>query len=83
MRFRHTEIQTKDIDLAAVYLSATGLKPTLVREDGDSLVTFLLLDNETTRSVMLEYATGLMELNIKNFAAHRSWLYRQTREVKS
>jgi hypothetical protein len=79
---RQPEIQTNDIDLAAVYMVATGRKPTMCKEPGDTLVTFLMPLDEVTREVMLSYASGQLNLNVKKFAACRAWLYRQAREVR-
>lgn len=80
---RTTAIETNDIDLAAVYMTATGRKPNLYRVPGQALVTFQMPADEATRRVMLEYAAGSLELNVKRFAACRAWLYRQAREVRS
>jgi hypothetical protein len=79
---RQPAIQTNDIDLAAVYMTATGLKPGMYRATGDTLVTFQMPSDKATRKVMLEYALGSLELNVKRFAACRAWLYRQTRGVR-
>jgi hypothetical protein len=80
---RQPAIETNDIDLAAVYMVATGRKPGMYREPGDDLVTFHMPSDEATRNVMLEYATGGLKLNVKRFSACRAWLYRQARVVRS
>lgn len=78
---RQPAIETNDIDLAAVYMTTTGLKPILHLTPETVFVTFQMPSDETTRNVMVAYAAGTLELNVKRFAACRSWLYRQTREV--
>ena len=79
---RLPDIQTNELDLAAIYMVVTGRKPSMYREHGDKLVTFELPNDDITRNVMVSYATGKLVLNAKQFAAARTWLYRQTREVK-
>ncbi len=78
---RQSEIETNDIDLAAVYMTVTRRNPEMYIEPGDKLVTFQLPADETTRNVMLAYAAGTLELNVKRFAACRARLYRKAREV--
>ncbi len=79
---RKPDIETNDIDLAAVYMTATGRKPFMYKEPGDILVTFQMPNDVTTQNVMMEYAAGSLEQNVKRFAACRAWLYRQARGVK-
>jgi hypothetical protein len=83
MTTRPPDIETNDLDLAAIYKTITRRNPTMYRESGDSLVTFVMPSDEITRNVILQYAAGTLELNVRRFASCRAWLYRQTREVKS
>jgi hypothetical protein len=79
---RLPDIETNDIDLAAVYMVATDRTPNIYREPGDPLVTFQIPQDEKTRKVILEYAAGTLVVNARRFALKRAWLYRKAREVK-
>lgn len=79
---RQTAIVSCDIDIAAIYYVSTGKVPDMYREPGNVLVTFHFPPDEATRKVMIEYAAGTLQMNVKQFAACRAKLYRLVRGVK-
>jgi hypothetical protein len=79
---RPKDFQTTDIDLAAAIMTATGSQPGIVLQPGQTLVTFEFEDDETSRSIIIAYATGELRQSVKRFAACRAWLYRQTKGVQ-
>lgn len=79
--YRPTEIQTTEIDLAAVYMAATGKEPLIFWEKGVELVKFIIPINEETNRIMVEYATGTLCLNVRKYASCRNSLYRRVKAV--
>lgn len=81
-RPRENQIVTHDLDLGAIYMVVTDRTPYIFREPDNPLVTLAMPNDDTTRDVMIAYASGELTFNIKKFAACRAWLYRRVREVK-
>ncbi len=79
MTSRPTE--TTDLDLAAAWMAVAGKQPSVFQPKGKRLAICELPDDEATREIIVAYATGTLCLNVKTFAACRSWLYRKVREV--
>jgi hypothetical protein len=40
-----------------------------------------MVNDDTTRDLMLAYAGGALMVNVKRFAACRAWIYRQAKAV--
>ena len=75
-------ISTQDIDLAAARMTITGEQPSFYRQPGDSLTTFDLTDDDITRNLLNQYATGSLTLNIKRFASCRNFLFKKIKGVR-
>lgn len=75
-------ISTHDLDLAAARMTITGEQPSVYLQRGDSLATFDLPDDEITRQILVDYATGSLMLNVKRFAACRNFLFKKLKEVR-
>jgi hypothetical protein len=77
---RPADFTTTDIDLAAAIMTAASKKPLAIRP-GAHLVEFIFPDDETTQAVIKRYAGNSLLQEVRRFAAHRAWLYRQARDV--
>lgn len=73
--------ETTDLDLTAAWMTATGKQPLVFLPQGKQLAVCELPDDETTREIILSYATGTLCLNVKIFASCRAWLYRRVKGV--
>ena len=75
-------IRTHDIDLAACRMTITGEQPSVFMEAGDHLATFELPGDSITTTLLNNYATGELCLNVRRFASCRNFLFKKLREVR-
>lgn len=75
-------IRTKDLDVAAAIMTATGIQPVIAHDNGDALSTFELPGDEITINLLSRYAAGDLSLNVKRFASCRNLLFKKLREAK-
>lgn len=78
----HRTIDTTDIELAAAHATRTGTLPPVCFHPDESLGVFELPDNAETHALFIEYATGVLTLNIKRFCSCRALLFRKLKEAR-